>query len=498
MLTTSSLKSGFGVNFNQEASFEKNIYLCHTLSENIEKSKANGEHIDTFKNYFKNLIKRILGSEIKIFQSGLSENEMHDAINGSNVFIILLDSDFKFTQTLEKELKYIQDRCLDNEPNILLFKILFAPVSLEKQSPFLLSISGFNFFEKEEQFEELVDMVNDNKKKLTQNRQKKFTDLVDKIEKFYQKADKNNIPGSMKATVFLAETTADQNGNREIIKREIEQFGFKVLPENSLPEDAKEFKNAVESDLKKSNLSIHIIGQDYGEIPIGEVHSFVDIQNKIASSIFREQINSSARFTRLIWISPDLKITSDLQNLYIKKLKEDFSGLNKAEILQMPLEAFKTFIINKLKAIGFTNISEGVQDGKKTKVYLIYEKNDLDEVKVIANWLQQNNYETLTSSFFENDKNALSNHRQNLVECDSVLIYKSGYNHSWLNSKLSDLLKAPGYGRKTPFSVKAIIVNQSANGLNKELLKGFVILHLNKNIEVTMQTFQENLKLKNE
>jgi Domain of unknown function (DUF4062) len=497
MVQTSSQKSDFSVSLNGVSSFGKNIYLCHAIADNTEKSKANGAHVDAFKTYFISLIKRVFGSKIAVFQSGLKENEMCEAIHDSSVFFILLDSGFQLTKTLEKELKYIQDRCIDNDQDTLLIKILFAPVALEDQSPFLLSIPGINFFEKGEETDRIVFQANENRNKPTQNKQKKFADLVYKIEKFYQKADKNE-PGGLKATVFLAETTSDQTANREIIKREIEQFGFKVLPENNLPEDATEFKSVVESDLKKSNLSVHIIGQEYGEIPKGEVHSFVDIQNKIASNIFREQINISARFSRLIWIPPDLKNTSDLQNLYIKKLKEDFSGLNKAEILQIPLEAFKTFVLNKLKSISNADIKNEPLDSKKTKVYLIFEKNDLSEVQVIINWLQQNNYETLTSSFFENDKNALSKHRENLVECDSVLIYKSGYNHSWLNSKLSDLLKAPGYGRKKPFSVKAIIVNQSANGLNKELLKGFVILHLNKEIEATMQAFQEHLNLKNE
>jgi len=495
MVQTSSRKSDFGVSLNGLSPFGENIYLCHAL--NTEKSKANEEHLDAFKTYFISLIKRVIGSKISVFKSGLKENEMYEAIHESSVFFILLNSGFLLTKTLEKELKYIQDRCINNDQDTLLIKILFAPVALEDQSQFLLSIPGINFFEKGEEIDGLVSQANENRNKPTQNKQKKFADLVYKIEKFYQKTDKNE-PGGMKATVFLAETTSDQTANREIIKREIEQFGFKVLPENNLPEGATEFKTVVESDLKKSNLSIHIIGQEYGEIPKGEVHSFVDIQNKIASNIFREQINISARFTRLIWIPPDLKSTSDLQNLYIKKLKEDFSGLNKAEILQIPLEAFKTFVLNKLKSISNFEIENEPLDSKKTKVYLIFEKSDLSEVQVIINWLQQNNYETLTSSFFENDKNALSKHRQNLVECDSVLIYKSGYNHSWLNSKLSDLLKAPGYGRKKPFSVKAIIVNQSANGLNKELLKGFVILHLNKEIETTMQSFQEHLNLKNE
>jgi hypothetical protein len=498
MAATSSLKYGFGVSFKSDALHGNSIYLSYAMDDKFAEAKTNLERVDAFKTYFKRLVQRIFGSEIAIFQSGLRENEIHDAVNESSIFIILLDSDFQLSKTLENELLYIQNRCVDNEQNTLLLKILLSPVPLEEQSPFLLSIPGFDFFEKDENFESVAFQANENKKKITHDKQKKFTDLVYRIEKFYQKADKTNVSENLKATVFLAETTVDQIANREIIKREIEQFGFKVLPENSLPEDANEFKSAVESDIKKSNLSIHIIGQDYGEIPKGEVHSFVDIQNKIASNIFREQINLSARFTRLVWIPPDLKITSDLQSLYVKKLKEDFSGLNKAEILQIPLEAFKTFVINKLKSIGFTEIGDNQQEDKKAKVYLIYEKNDYEGVQVIVKWLQQNNYETLTSSFFENDKNALNKHRQYLVECDSVLIYKSGYNHSWLNSKLSDLLKAPGYGRKKPFAVKAIIVNQSANGLNKEFLKGFVILHLNKDIETTMQAFQEHLKLKNE
>ena len=39
---------------------------------------------------------------------------------------------------------------------------------------------------------------------------------------------------------------------------------------------------------------------------------------------------------------------------------------------------------------------------------------------------------------------------------DAVVVYFGEVRRSWVETKLRDLLKAPGFGRTTPFSVKAV------------------------------------------
>ena len=54
----------------------------------------------------------------------------------------------------------------------------------------------------------------------------------------------------------------------------------------------------------------------------------------------------------------------------------------------------------------------------------------------------------------------LSRHINNLLVADAVLIYKGDSTMDWLNSKIRDLVKAPGYGKSKPFRAIEIISKQ--------------------------------------
>jgi len=47
-----------------------------------------------------------------------------------------------------------------------------------------------------------------------------------------------------------------------------------------------------------------------------------------------------------------------------------------------------------------------------------------------------------------------------MLEADAVLIYKGDCPMEWLNSKIRDLVKAPGYGKSKPFRAIEIISKQ--------------------------------------
>ncbi|WP_424961096.1 DUF4062 domain-containing protein [Ekhidna sp.] len=84
-------------------------------------------------------------------------------------------------------------------------------------------------------------------------------------------------------TVYLASTGVDMVIQRDIIKRELIRHGYKVLPDHSLPKEAKALDRMVRDDLDRCRLSIHLVGEDYGYKPRGSELSVVDIQNRVAS-----------------------------------------------------------------------------------------------------------------------------------------------------------------------------------------------------------------------
>lgn len=269
-------------------------------------------------------------------------------------------------------------------------------------------------------------------------------------------------------TVYLASTGVDMVIRRDIIKRELIRHGYKVLPQRTLPKDVALLEQQVKEDLANCRLSIHLVGEDYGYKPEGSDFSVVDIQNRIAAAHTQEMLehNETAMekrpFSRLIWVSPDLNNVSERQKIFIENLKSDAGATEEAEVLQTPLSDLKAIIREELVTGGrfkkrMENEARSRHDGQDGKViYLIQDKRDTGEIATIKNCLEEKGYLVVTPSYEGDLKNIRDAHHENLRICDASIIYFGGTGESWIKTKLQDLLKAPGFGRKKSMRAKAV------------------------------------------
>jgi len=117
--------------------------------------------------------------------------------------------------------------------------------------------------------------------------------------------------------VFLAECSSDQEANRDSIRRELLHFGYHVVPDRPLPKDKTELKRILDLYYKITDLSIHIFGEEYGDLLSDGEGSTVNYQNKIASLFCKE----NEGFPRFIWLSPDLRLMDEKQKARIDQLR---------------------------------------------------------------------------------------------------------------------------------------------------------------------------------
>jgi hypothetical protein len=480
MVETSALKSQMKSSNDSWMLSERNIYICHDIGNIPDNSD---EWLHTFVDFLSVFLNRISKAKYNIYFSGIKHVNLKNVVENTNVFIFVLKSDTLQSSAFAEEIKLIQTRCWDNEKKVLLLKILASPISEAAQPSFLSGISGFHFFDSKAPVNSRLSLWMNEKIFTSKVILEQLADLVYQTESFFGKIMETKVSDIPKSVVYLAETTADQVYNREILKRELEEYGFKVLPNRQLPQVAEEFQATVKSYLEQSSFSIHIIGGDYGEIPKGEVHSSIDIQNKMAAEWAKNSMNTSKLFSRLIWVAPNAQITNDLQKHYIENLKHNGEELINAEIIQSPLEDFKSLIIKRIKMA--TQVNNNPQKNE-IKVYIIHEETDIESVKNIATWLQSNGIATVCSEF-NSTKNLFAQHRQYLVESEAVLIYNSNHNPTWLSSKITDCMKAPGYGKKNPFLAKLVLMTQNTDGISMNVLRDFTQLSIRDNITDTLQ-----------
>lgn len=288
-----------------------------------------------------------------------------------------------------------------------------------------------------------------------------------------KKSTEESIP--REKTVYLASTGVDMVIQRDIIKRELIRHGYKVLPQHTLPKEVKALEEMVTEDLHKCRLSIHLVGEDYGYKPKGSEISIVDIQNRIASNHTYEMVDYNKTtteklpFSRLIWVSPELKNVTERQKIFIEDLKSDAAVLEEAEVLQITLPELKSIIREELVTGGRFNTHREIagyspveESGSKI-IYLIHDRLDKKVTKPLHDFLENAGFKVVEPSFDGDLVDVRYIHQENLRRCDASIIYFGNVKEAWIKTKLQDLLKAPGFGRDKKLQAKAVYFDGQKN-----------------------------------
>lgn len=442
--------------------FEIDILITYADNDNHAADRGNGWVTD-FKRFLELMLLQVLGEKPNI----LLKSE-HDSVTGGDmkkvgILIPILSPHFIESGECLDTLEDFLNTAKSSFPRV--FKVLKKPIGHEEQPTKLRELIGFDLYSVDPDSGRIEDYKDFFSADAEQNYWMKMVDLAYEIHEsliqLKQKASKAEVkPIFTRRSIYLAETGHDLTIQRNIIKRELQRHGYKVLPDHTLPGNLTELKKEIKKEIEECSLSIHLIGNSYGEIPEGSDRSIVDIQNQIAAEK-SSGLKDKAAFSRLIWISPRLQRASEKQIAFIESIKRDMASTEGAEILQTPLEDFKNIVREELIEVGIDkklNRSEAEPAGNgKSKIYLLYDKLDEKEVKPIEKFVEKAGFIVLKPSF-EGELLALRQHHiSNLRNFDAAIIYQGAVNDQWVRMKLLDLLKAPGFGRRKPIKGKLII-----------------------------------------
>jgi hypothetical protein len=254
--------------------------------------------------------------------------------------------------------------------------------------------------------------------------------------------------GPKKEAVFLAETTSDLREEREMIRRDLQQQGYTVLPDTTIPHVFEEATAAIVEDLNRARMSIHPIGKTYGLVPEGGTQSMVEMQHELATLRATQ-----GGFSRLLWLPQGLKVDDDRQQQVIKRMRMDPRIAGDADLLETFFEDLRTSMqlwLNKDRPA--PSAAPVVQAGGEPPrtIYLIAEQRD---AAVLGQWVDglfAQRIEVVQPIFEGDEAEIREYHEENLALCDGVVILYGAANELWLRRKLREIQKAAGYGRTKP------------------------------------------------
>lgn len=286
---------------------------------------------------------------------------------------------------------------------------------------------------------------------------------------------------SKKDKIFFAETSPDQAQNRNYLIREFKHQGYNVIPDSKLSNDMMEFSDQVQNYMEESILSVHLLGNQYAPLLKNIEISKVELQNDIFSEVISSNDAEKAKLRRLVLIPPSLKARSEKQRNYIESFKRNIELHKNTEIIQTPLEDFKSIIQKRIDFELNDEIKPAEDIVTGEFIYIIKDNSDNKKLDELKAGLKKQNIDFVETQTSRNKIELIKQHQKNLALCSGVIISYGSNNVQWLNSKLTDIIKSPGIGRKKPFLFKAIFTDQKIESKSFFSMKDIDILDSSDN-----------------
>jgi hypothetical protein len=487
---------------------EIDVLICYSENDNRLGQYQDSGWITNFKRFIEMMLSQILGEKPNILLK--SESDPLSGLEPARVKIMMAILSEEFVQS-GPCLDYTEEFYKEAEASgkiQRLFKVIKHPVAIENQPEKLKSMIGYDMFMMDQESGEVKEIKDFFSPEAERNYWMRMVDLAYDVHECLITLKASQNPGKeagafARRSIFLAETGHDLKIQRNIIKRELLRHGYHVFPDKNLPGEVGEIERTVREQLKQCQLSIHLIGSSYGEIPKDSERSVVDIQNKLAAQYCRELSESGnpneREFSRLIWISPNMRNVSERQRAFIDTVKRDLNALEGAEILQTPLEDFKNIVREELIEIGIEKkFSQKLRDrsaGDKPLLYLIVDKTDMDLAKPYIKTMEKEGFEVYTPIHEGDLLSTRQFHIDNLRRFDLAIIFYGKVNKQWVRMKMLDLMKAPGFGRSKPILGKAMLIPpQNPSSAPEGQIKDLVLLSGSEaEISRSLKSFLEDI-----
>jgi len=284
-----------------------------------------------------------------------------------------------------------------------------------------------------------------------------------------------------KNVVFLAQVSPQSARLREKLKQELVSRGFQVLPTvNYTFQDEAELVQAIRQDLKKSNLIIHLFGEEIDNRQDGVNSTIEAIQNRVTAKYFLELLEDDQKIVkRMIWIAEISRVKNEQYKRFITNLKIERDLHFGGDIYQSTVEEFKDIILGKLKI---------VKPKKKIKIDLtkdiileqIYVINDVgteEDLCLVKDFLAERDYRAVYLENPGSQREAQAQHEAFLFRSNGVIIIHNEHNIHWVRAKINSIFKVKSKGRKEDYAFKLVLSRTLSQLPNEPIYNDVQLVH---------------------
>jgi hypothetical protein len=420
----------------------------YTIYITSPKSYCRTDWQKTFVKKLTMALSRTVSVKVNFIVKDEDDDSYLENINKADFFFTLLDAAENGDEQYLNELYAINDNLHSSgaKAENKIFKICLNPSNNIKQPLSLKSLCGYNFFEFFGRKETIIPLEF-NSREHSVKAWNLILDIAFDFNQIIEQSVMNIDDASEAKSIYLSRTSSDLMATRDEVKRELQHNGFNVLPKTDITINSQNLEADVFETIENCDFVIEILGSKYGSVKTGEKISVYEREHNAIGEAQKKLQN----IHRLIWIPDFLKRKEHRQELYISRIKQKDSDFN-TQVVESSFDEFKEILNQQING----TIPIPHKEAVAGELYFITpaESN-------IGNYNEMANAQNLRLNTIDhsNEDTLYHQHLDLLAKSDNIVILWINKDQFWLRSKLSDLVKAPGLGRKEPFKSISILAN---------------------------------------
>lgn len=225
----------------------------------------------------------------------------------------------------------------------------------------------------------------------------------------------------LEPAVFLGQVTIDLEDEALRLRQYLEQFGFRVLPDDTLPQGGEDFALAVAEGLAGCHLFVQLLGP-HGDrrpkdLPEGYTAFQVDCARKAGVPI-------------MLWCRPDL--SQD-----IREAHRDAALFASVDLVACGIEEFKSSVVDRMKRLLKPIPQRTHGDAAVSRqIFIDSDRVDIDLARAIAGDLQQRSASVYLPVFEGSPEDIARDLKESLAECSGVVIVFGAAPATWVRARL--------------------------------------------------------------
>lgn len=378
------------------------------------------------------------------------DNEIKEAFESSRIILLLISADFFDSEyIMEKELKWALEKHHDKDQNVSVIPIYIRECLLDENITKLQGIPGTDnpissFEDKDKAYTLVAKKIASHVKELTDYDDDDYNARVIEFEKDHISSSKDELRNKNKIYLSVGSNSEERKAIFQELhyRREWENWDYEVIPN---PGDAakletlegEDLERAIRSQLDESLFSIHFIENE-------EVASSVLARTQYQLA---KQRCSSSSFRCVVAIND-----SEAEKALFKEGDEDY---NNNPSIEKKSDWNKTIIIDKIDKLLKENEerikelekrAEKIEEDHVDSVFLLY--NAVDEYNQVRgdliDDLEKEKVDVVPNIFDDydkDDKNIREYEKEQVNECDGVVIFYANADNNWCKIRQDFVLK---------------------------------------------------------